>query len=236
MIDISQVYSFRKEYYGNVLSWFGTDTHDMYHRNLKYNFEEIKSLGYFNSDITYKINSCGFRCEEFKECDSVVFLGCSHTLGVGLHLEDTWSYIVSNQLNLVNYNLSITGGSNDSAFRVAQYYIPKIQPKIVIMLSPSNCRKEVINEHNQTHHYLISEDKINNNLLWAEWLSNSLNFSLNQQKNILAIEKICNDYSIKFYCFDSEKDFSYPDKARDLLHSGRLGNMKFSQKVLNTIG
>ena len=59
-------------------------------------FKGKRTSEYDVTDIKYDLNSWGFRCDEFENLDSAdsinVFLGCSHTFGVGVQEEDTWAY------------------------------------------------------------------------------------------------------------------------------------------------
>ena len=76
------------------------DTEERYLENLKLKRPEMESNGWINQEITYKFNSFAFRCNEFTSDPSILFLGCSHTVGVGLPIEHTWPTIVANNLNL----------------------------------------------------------------------------------------------------------------------------------------
>lgn len=228
------IYHYNKDVYESTLHWFGTDTYDLHLKNLKYNYKELNDLGFIDKTIEYKINSMGFRCEEFESYHSIIFLGCSCTFGLGLHLYDTWPYLVSKNLNLRSINLSISGGSNDSAFRVFNQYYQQLAPKIVVILSPNIFRKEVIIS-NYSKNYLVNNN-YKNNTLWNEWLSSDSNGILNRKKNILAIEYFCLKFGIKFLQYEVEDLIgSTKDLARDLLHPGKITNKLFAERVINDI-
>ena len=88
-------------------------------------------------EITYTFNSYGFRSDEFEEDnDSIIFLGCSHTMGVGLPSNRVWCHLVASSLGLRYFNLGIGAGSLDSAFRVFSEWYPIIKPKYVFLQKP----------------------------------------------------------------------------------------------------
>jgi len=127
--------------------WAFNDDEETYNYNVKNRYNDLKSNGWLDSkkSIEYKFNKWGFRSDNFDSTGGVLFLGCSHVVGVGLAVSDTFSYIVGKQVNLPIYNLGITGGSNCAAFRVADYWIPKLKPKFVFMLQTYDERLEIIN-------------------------------------------------------------------------------------------
>lgn len=66
-------------------------------------------------DITYVLNSDGYRTKEFDEIDwenSVVLIGDSNSVGVGVPVEQTVSAILEERINRPVINLSVAGSSN----------------------------------------------------------------------------------------------------------------------------
>ena len=124
--------------------WHGTDSEELYQKNLRRNQSHLEQYNWIDRSITYKFNSHGFRADKFDSTDpGVMFIGCSHTLGVGLPVESTWAHIVSSELKLKNYNLGIGGSSNDTAFRLVHYWIDQLRPDLVIFLSADRTRLEL---------------------------------------------------------------------------------------------
>lgn len=72
---------------------------------------------YWNTyPVTYDLNSLGYRMKEITEINQknyVVVLGCSHTFGLGLPLEETWSYKLSKHLQCDLVNGAAPGSSNE---------------------------------------------------------------------------------------------------------------------------
>jgi hypothetical protein len=65
--------------------------------------------------LTYTLNSQGYREKEWKDIDwdnSFVFLGCSHTFGVGVDHNETIPMLMQQKTGINCINLGIPGGSN----------------------------------------------------------------------------------------------------------------------------
>ena len=132
-----------------TLEWLPTDTKETFEQLM----QEPVHQQYFaakgwdrNGAITYKINSEGFRCEEFDDQPCLLALGCSYTLGSGLPVECTWPSLVGRALNLPVANLAWMGHSADSCFRIAEYWVPRLNVQQVVMLTPFSDRVEVLTE------------------------------------------------------------------------------------------
>ena len=126
--------------------WLPMDTEERYNENLKKNSEQLAKFNWIGKSFTYEFNSLGFRCDEFNQDPSIVFLGPSSTLGTGLPLTMAYPHIVSEHLNLRCVNLGQRGGSADTAFRLLHGYIDKINPKIVVHMDQSGTRFEILND------------------------------------------------------------------------------------------
>jgi hypothetical protein len=196
----------------------------------------LEQYKWIDRPITYKFNSHGFRADEFDSPRSnVVFLGCSHTLGVGLPVESTWPYIVSAKLKLKNYNLSVGGSSNDTAFRLAYYLIKQLQPTLVIFLSTERTRSELHIDKDQRYDlsaWPIGFPIIDN--FTKSWHSNDTNSNMNYLKNTLAIKQLCSEHSIK-YVQEEILSIHAVDKARDLQHYGEKTNRGIASMFLNKL-
>ena len=105
-----------------TLQWFSTDS------------PERCEPGLENSRIDYRFNSDGYRSEEFEgSTDSVLSIGCSHTLGVGVDERDVSARIIANSLGLANLNLGWPGASNCYVSRMTYQAVPLIGPEIVVV-------------------------------------------------------------------------------------------------------
>jgi hypothetical protein len=222
-----------KKFANTELLWYPYDDEETYQKNLLARRDELIRLGWLDRKITYKFNSVGHRGDEFQD-GSIVFLGCSITFGIGLPLECIYPTVVSAALDLPCANLAVSGSSSDTAFRLAEYWLPKLKPKIVIMMAPDKSRLELLDK--EVSNFRVS-DYTRHSIFYQKWLMNEENSRLNQLKNILAIKSICSELSIKFLPFTVEQDFCFveSDLARDLSHPGRLSHIGTADKILSKI-
>jgi hypothetical protein len=220
---------------GQELKWLRMDTKELYLKNFKNNHSKLEKYGWINAPITYKFNNYGFRSDEFSHDPNIMFLGCSHTCGIGISVEHTWANIVSKTVGLKNFNLGIGGSSNDTAFRLAQHWIPQLIPSIVMFLSADHSRFELHNG-NQIKNYGAGQDFGNGDQVipWKIWISNDTNGDMNYLKNTLAIEQVCAQHSIKFLHIEQGTiRFHEHDLARDLVHGGIECNQSIAEQFLS---
>jgi hypothetical protein len=225
-----------------TVEWFGADCQEQFSQNLEKQKPLLKVNGWIDKSVHYTFNSAGFRCDEFTEDPTLMFLGCSHTFGLGIPYDSTWPYLVAKKLGLRNANLGWPGTSNDTAFRLAYYYIPIIKPKMVIFLSPSESRLELVKHDVDSLNFLPSEqtpavikhEHASYSNFYQDWLSSDTNLLMNKLKNKLAINMMCVDQQIKFVSMDST-ELRRHDLARDLLHVGVRSNFIFSNIVINKL-
>jgi hypothetical protein len=223
------------------LDWFSSDTLEKYKMNFlkKYDLLEKNEWIDYNK-FTYKFNSQGFRCEEFAINPNIMFLGCSNTFGEGLPLENSWTYIVAKELNLEPINLSISGGSPDSSFRICYGYIEKIKPKILIYLEPPPGRFEVLLKNDVDLQFFPSkkDHSDDNSKFYLQWISEETNIFLDYKKNLFGIKHLCDLNDTKFLYFTFEefvKKSQKLDLARDLHHLGKKSNYNFSRYILEKL-
>lgn len=221
-------YQFNFQYRNSTQLWSGTDSRVNFLKNLD-NPEKnqlLTQLGWDTYDITYRYNSHGFRCDEFDNRPCGIALGCSFTHGVGLPVEKTWPHLLSQLTGMHFWNLGSGGASIDTVFRIFDYYVIKLKPKFVCLLSPPKQRLEYCNIEGGFP--IIRANDFGNQHRYAkEWLGQPFNAIYNSRKTLLAIEKICNDLNVPIIVNDSAEktnffsiDNSKLDLARDLQHSG----------------
>ena len=216
------------------VDWHGTDTKEQYQQNLRKNQSDLQRYNWIDRPITYRFNQFGFRADEFDSPGSnVLFLGCSHTLGVGLPYESTWTHIVSSELTLKNYNLAIGGTSNDTAFRLAHHWIDQLQPGLTIFLSGPNSRIELHTPDDLIKDLSIHEEGHDKNFM-RQWIGNNVNCNMNYLKNLLAIKQLCNERGIKFL-HEELRNIHPIDKARDLQHYGEKTHSRIAAMFLNRL-
>lgn len=108
-----------------------------------------------HKNVSYKLNSYGYRGKEFKETADIMTLGCSFTFGVGLPEEKMWANILANKLEMSLVNLGFPGDSTMGQIRKAFSYFKKFgNPKIIVCLFPLNRIEMPIDENFLFPHYM----------------------------------------------------------------------------------
>lgn len=194
--------------------------------------------------ITYKINSHGFRCEELEtNQDCIVALGCSFTLGIGLPYDSIWPNIVGRALGKKVYNLSWSGNSADTCFRMAEYWVPKLMPSAVFVLLPPSTRFELLlaSASQPVEVFMPAAELPHNHGDYSNyikhWYSNDENSRLNHKKNRLAIQALCKELNISCQFYNAERHMGWSREeigyARDRMHAGPLGHELLAKTILN---
>jgi hypothetical protein len=210
------------------------DTEELHQKLLKTRYNDLKVNGWIGKSFTYQFNSQGFRCSEFSHAPTLMTLGCSFTVGVGVPLEDTWPSLVSKNLNMQCANLGQGGGSADTAFRLCHGYIDVIKPTIVVFMQPPNPRFEMLigGMVHMLSSYSPGPDKKN----FERWARDEDNAFFNREKNTLAIQALCLQRGIKFISVDHSDLFNLSfSKARDLAHPGVENHKLFSELLISKI-
>lgn len=131
-----------KELWDQLLEKGHSDNYNWRRNNLKvsiadFNWKEFIQY-YTDNPIHYSFNSEGFRDEEWskkpKEVD--VFLGCSFTVGTGLHYEHTWPYKVQQHTQFPSLNAAIGGSGPITHYRVLMHLIKRFKIRRVYHYMP----------------------------------------------------------------------------------------------------
>lgn len=247
MVDLLQEHH-DEEWYGSiyqnvVVKWINSDNEKTFNNHYK-NLDtrrELEKLGYDKESITYDYNAFGFRTKHFhNKGNSIVFLGCSHTEGVGLRYEDTYASVVSREIGLHSINLGVSGGAMDTTFRLAYYWLPKLKPTFVVHQQPHQGRYEFFlsNDRNVRPIKLIPNLTDGPKFLrtWYMWhLKSDRNYSMNFEKNQHAVKNICNELNIEYISLERPKLWDITDFGRDLMHYGVETHKKVAQGVIQKI-
>lgn len=246
--EIKKPLHFGSKYSNQILEWMSPDSKEVFDQSMQDPVRRalLENAGWDKpGSITYKFNSHGFRCDEFDNSPCIMALGCSFTIGIGLPIEYTWPYLVGQQLNLKVVNLGWGGYSADSCFRLAEYWIPKLRPSYVVMLTPSSDRFELLLDPSTNHNSVPVEIFLPNSesslfsmreTLLKHWFINSENGEINQRKNKLALEKLCDNYNIPCSIFDANSNTYWGSKdefARDFMHAGPTMHRNIAKKVVD---
>jgi hypothetical protein len=232
---------------GKILNWLPSDTQEYFEKNIAdpEQQEYLAQQGWSDpTAIEYSINNHGFRSDQFlRDHPCMIALGCSFTVGIGLPHHQVWPWILGAALNLRVYNLAWGGASTDTCFRMADYWIPQLNPQLVCMLTPPSNRFELLTasgpwpaaEVIMPNTSTVLEN-LKNDTFVKHWWTNELNARFNSRKNKLAIEMIASKNSAPIVIFDVDTESSMRPHihgyARDFLHVGPSGHQELAKKML----
>lgn len=220
--------------------WVPGDTEELFNKNWAEN-EELLTRNGFTPGIQIEYTFDGYALRNKADVDisrSILALGCSFTFGTGHHIEDIWPTKVAKKLGLSVFNAGVPGSSSDTAFRILDTLIDE-EPVAVFCLAPFDNRWE-----------FIEDNEFKNFGLWGEWLyndntklvtelhTNEQRNRLNQHKNLLAMQKLCDLYNIPFVLMECDMnsawawpEFIEGDWARDLGHQGRIWHDEVARRM-----
>ena len=141
-----------------------------------------------------KYNSFGYRTHEFKTVADkhIVVSGCSHTEGVGLHLEQTWAKQLEKELNTQIMNIGVGGSNTDFVSQNLTLWLDHYKPLAVIAQWP--------NLYRATHWYKsearFMNSKCVDELYKQKLLQGDEHFLLTFVKNVVYLDNICKQKNI----------------------------------------
>jgi len=210
-----------------VHSFIPTDTRELWNYHLKARKEEPSIHYYALNPIQYKLNNCGFRTpDDFNSEEwGDVYLGCSHTFGIGHHLKDVWSYKLNKVIGGKFWNLGLGGTGVDTHFRLFLAFYKKLKIRNVFHYAPMYPRYEFI-ENKRPQSYIVADynekwiPKFGN--LMLDSLLTDEQVELNWHKNISAIRGLASEVGANYYVIQGDDGWHGKDDesllARDLLH------------------
>jgi hypothetical protein len=119
----------------NFLRWMLPDSEENYHRAGNKHFS-VESVG-------YEFNSLGYRSSEFNRQPGergILFLGDSHTLGVGMPWEGLWTFLVTRHLEercrrpVRQFNLAWGATGTDHVAMMVHQCVDVLRPDAVFVL------------------------------------------------------------------------------------------------------
>lgn len=142
-IKMTMTYLLKSGYQNEIsieTEYCGADYKDLHYKNRS---RFGPSWAYYDSNITYKMNSLGYRMnKELNDVDFdnyIAFFGCSFCVGVGLPLEETYAYRLSKELDMDYINGAIGGGSPTFVFNNLVTLFknaPKLPKRVIINWPP----------------------------------------------------------------------------------------------------
>jgi hypothetical protein len=235
----------------STLDWYPMDTEELFNENLKKEPNNKTLLYYLDNPIEYRINDVGFRTDSSFNTDKAgnVFLGCSHTWGIGNHLEDVWSYKLNKVIGGEFFNLGAPGHGILTSLRLLRYWSTKLNIKNIFHYQPVYHRYEFYRPHpfllytdNIAHFKNIKDRDL------RDALSSDENILELYKNSILAISAIAQSLGINYYYLtpwqDTRTDFENskhtmkmpPFIARDLAHHSILENEIIANFFIEKLG
>lgn len=119
-------------------------------------------------DVVYSFNRHGYRSPEL-DCDGkirMLSIGCSYGFGYALPVQFVFHEVVREKLvrelkcDVVNWNLSIGGASNDYIFRTLALCLPRLKPDLTLVNFTWPSRREYICSDGSIYHFLPSVEPV----------------------------------------------------------------------------
>lgn len=221
-----------------TFKWMTADTEENYKKVIR-----TTTVPYGPTDIEYKYNNYGFRCDDFDNWKNhqhrILYAGCSMTEGIGLPLNDIWPTLLHNKI-CENYDINIpywtiaSGGTGiDQLVRYLYNVKDLLRPQVIISYLPGKERRELAYETRWGPWSLETLEGRNTKVFLDERL-----IEYQTEKNLAMLDMILKeidcyflfsssmaDFDIKNY-IDSPRFIQRPhvpeqyDVARDGIHAG----------------
>ena len=223
---------FMRKHANSIVNYTTPDNEELFKENLAKYPDNKELLHYRDNPIKYALNDYGFRTpDNFNNAEEEgnVFLGCSHTFGIGHYLENTWSWRLNQKIGGKFWNLSAPGTGIGTAARLLGEFKNKLKIKNIFLYTPFCYRYEVyeakkgvwinISPANVFHHYIEVSDEVRFILGQEE------NMRLNWRTNLAAIKYYAHEVGAKLFSIENidfyvNNNDNFPEIARDILHPG----------------
>ena len=219
------------------IDWIPNDTKEQFEVHLKRH--PNSKLNYYETNpIEYKLNNYGFRTDDdfFDGDEGTVYLGCSHTFGIGHHLENVWSYKLHKKVGEGKFfNLSYGGTGLTSHYHYLKYFSTKLKIKKVYHFYPPEVhyRYGFMNQDSKLDiigHFFDETKNENEKYLWEKYLMHESHNKFHQMVYKDAISNVCKEIGCEYLrnetsmiVWRGNNGFNDPyhktlTPARDLLH------------------
>ena len=203
-------FNFEQYYKDGTSDWMGSDNKEAWDENIKTYSEYLQP--YIDRPIKYKINEQYFRSDFdfYKHSDYKVniFLGCSHTQGVGNYEEDMFTTMINNKIGYKQMNLGLGGHGMETAYYNLLKYITVFDVLHVFHYQPLYPRFSWVDRDGvfDTLSYNKSDEeyeKINDMPFRKEFIKNTVTSQgymvYEYVKYINAISAICQRRGVPYY-------------------------------------
>lgn len=207
--------------------WIPSDSKDRFDNFTLKEYPDDESVQYYlNRPVEYKLNNSGFRTPDNFNSEDVgnVFLGDSHTFGIGLHLEHTWSHKLNKVVGGKFWNLGIGGTGATTHLRILLGYYKELNIKNIFHYAPFYPRYEFI-MNGKPEVVLLNMYEESWRERYGTFCEESL-INLDQRRftyttNTLAIKGLAAELGINYYVSEWKPKYTEFDgslRARDFYH------------------
>ena len=212
-------------HYNQTVKWTGFDDEERFQRNLKLFPDNSSIIHYRDNPIEYRINEYGYRTDDnFTQSDATIYLGCSQTTGVGLHLEDSWPYKVHKEFSdTILANLSQPAQGIENQFRQLYRWKDYFNVKNIFHFQPIYAREELLSDRDKDHFILANHnEKWNKNVdkyFSMKYFASSAHTMRKYVTNAYAIRALANSIGASYFLI-TDTPTKKPNvlEARDLIH------------------
>ena len=213
-------------YSNKVVNWCDSDSKARFKLNKKIHKDKMEKLGWTDSSITYSFNKENFRSDSFRKKCTILFNGCSQTMGTGLPLEKTWTKQVANHYGVNYHNIAIAGSDWNSIAQRSVFWLPKLKPKVHIIKAPPSVRFNWWKDRELFGSSDVSPKELMKEKILTDLVTFGANYDWFRYSAMTVIENICKDLDIKLIYVPMGR-ITKPnsdDLARDLDHWGCIEN------------
>lgn len=221
-----------------VLDWVGSDSKS----NFTKNSQSMPTQWHYNHHApTYVRNSLGHRSKEIDDLDFdnyILYVGCSHTEGIGVSQEHTFATLLSSKLNCDFYNMGVGSTGMDVTLHnlVIWFSVFNRKPKFVIIQWPDFTR--VLTGYSSN--FLRPNGLWKGNDEYNRFIDLGISLEYFESKKIMAHHIIKNMIDVPTVYFglkglvqfdDNTLIEKIIDNGRDLMHPGILSHRKFADSI-----
>ena len=252
-----------KGFNNQIHKFHGSDTEAKYNENKK---KKKKKMANIVDGFDYKFNSCGYRCDEFanheKNKKTILFNGCSHSAGVGIPLENMYSYKVAKYYNVPHWNIAVGGSSTQLMATRSIYWLLHLKPTVHIFQPSAPTRVGMYHTYYPQHpDWWSSVMNPEADGYELKGLINEANFDWQSLSCLVTVNHICEQIGTKLLIADvyghfgddmvpyknwfnileliewhSWKRSRHRDFGRDLMHFGPKTNKHMANKIIAELG
>jgi hypothetical protein len=224
----------KTKYSDKVLNWCDSDNESRFKFNMKTHKNKMEKLGWTRSSITYSFNTQSFRSDSFRKKCSILFNGCSQTMGTGLPLEKTWTGQVANHYGVNYHNIAIAGSDWNTIAQRSVHWLPKLKPKVHIIKAPPTTRFNWWRDQELLGSSNMSQQELMKNKIAVDLTTLGANYEWFRYSAMTVIETMCKDLDIKLLYVPMGRihKLNTDDLARDLVHWGCIENNHLADWVI----